>query len=73
MKIPTCIFALLLSGYLGLYQGRLALWRSDAPLPEQIFQKTPDIYPEADQRALQKGIPFATEEELSRLLEDYLS
>ena len=73
MKMKSCFAVLLLCGWLGIYQGQLALWHAGDPLPVRIFQRTPDIYPEADQKALEKGIPFATESELNRLLEDYLS
>ena len=73
MKLSTCFFALLIWGWLGIYQGHLALWQKNSALPSHIFEQTPDIYPEADRSALRKGIPFGTEEEMHRLLEDFLS
>ena len=73
MKRSSCFLALLIWGWLGIYQGHLALWQDDTSLPTHIFQQTFDIYPEADQSSLKKGIPFATEEEMHQLLEDFLS
>lgn len=67
------LLLLLLVGYLGLYNGNLALWRENCSVPDQVLPYRVEMYPEADQLALKKGIPYHSEEELNRLLEDFLS
>ncbi len=64
---------LLLVGYLGLYNGHLALWQESCDVPETVLPYNVQSFPQADQNALKKGIPFKTEAELNRLLEDFLS
>ena len=62
---------LLLMGFLGIYGEHLVLHFSDGteyPLPYQSA-----LYTTADQELLHKGIPFSSQQELSLLLEDYLS
>jgi len=58
---------------LGNHKGYLALWKEDRPEPFQIFPVKVESLPEADQEALEKGIPARSEIELSSLLEDFLS
>lgn len=64
---------ILLIGYLGLYNGRLALFQDNRDLPEQVLPYCVQTFPEADQHALKNGIPFRNETELNQLLEDFLS
>ena len=73
MRVTRFIWMILLCGYLGLYQGNLALFLDGQTHPVEIFPRTVQIYPEADRRALSQGIPFSSESEMHRLLEDYLS
>lgn len=65
--------ALLLAGYLGIYQGQLAVYRQGEILPSEVYPIDTYLYPPAEQRMLIDGIPFANEQELQRLLENYLS
>ena len=58
---------------LGSHKGYLALWKEDRPEPFQIFPVKTETLPQADQDALEKGIPARSEIELSSLLEDFLS
>ena len=59
--------------YLGVWGGRLAL-RSDASAaPLKVFPYAVDLYPEADQQALRRGIPITSLREGYRLMEDYFS
>lgn len=64
---------LLLSMTLGCFRGYLALFDKGAAEPRQIFPCQVSTLPEADRVSLEKGIPVRTEEELNRLLEDFLS
>ncbi|MDD5863266.1 MAG: BofC C-terminal domain-containing protein [Firmicutes bacterium] len=68
-------FALLLtlSMTLGCFRGYLALFDKGAGEPRQIYPCQVSTLPDADRQALEKGIPVRTEEELNRLLEDFLS
>jgi hypothetical protein len=64
---------LVLGFVLGSFRGYLALWDADRPDPIQIFPCPVSALPEADQDALENGIPARSRMELDRLLEDYLS
>lgn len=63
----------ILSLYLGLHNGYLALWDTNSNQPEQVFPYHISLYPEIDKNLLEKGIPISTQPELNKLLEDYLS
>ena len=64
---------ILLLGYLGLYNGQLALYNSNRSTPDTVLPYRVELFPEADQESLRYGIPYNSESELSRLLEDFLS
>ena len=64
----------LLTGMLlGSCNGYLALWKNGEPQPEQLFPFRVSVLPPRDQQALEAGIPVSSPQELSRLMEDYLS
>ena len=68
------LYLTLLFGFLlGISDGYIALWRDTDTASPQIFPYRAEFLPEADQRALQKGIRITDEKELAQLLEDYLS
>lgn len=73
MKKRVCAILLLLSLYLGLHNGYIALWREGEPEPVQVFPYRAALYPKLDQAALEKGIPISDTETLKKLLEDFLS
>jgi len=56
---------------LGLYDGKLALFRNGSAYPAEIYEIYAGSLPKADQEALAAGIPVADEAELAELLEDY--
>ena len=72
-KIRISVLACILCCYLGLQGGYVALWDSDAPEPVQVFPYRAEMYPEADQEALRRGIPITSPKMLTRLMEDYFS
>ena len=72
-KISTILTALLLCCYLGLYNGHIALWTSGSDMPDHIFPYSAQLLPWQDQLALRQRIACPSQEELNRLLEDYLS
>lgn len=74
MKKAVRLFGVfLLAGYLCLYDGHLALRQDGIAVPVQIFPYSQELYPDADIRALRKGIRYETPQELAGLLEDYCS
>lgn len=58
---------------LGCFKGYVALFDKGAAEPRQIYPCPVSALPPADQQALEAGIPVRSEEELNRLLEDFLS
>lgn len=70
-KMAALILLLYLT--LGSFRGYVALFDKGAAEPKQIFPCPVSSLPDADQQALEKGIPVRTEDELNRLLEDFLS
>lgn len=58
---------------LGTWKGYLALFEKGEEEPIQIFPCTVNTLPDADQQALEQGIPVRNPSILQQLLEDYLS
>lgn len=69
------IISLLLSLglYLSVHNGHLAIFDTDATQPLTVLPYPTSAFPQNDQKTLQQGIPFDTQEELAQLLEDFLS
>ncbi len=67
--LPLLVFSL----YLGISGGRLALFRKGSSTPLQIYPYPISAYPHAEQQALLEGIPIENEEQLTSLLENFLS
>ena len=64
---------LLLSLYLGVHNGNLALFREGHTVPLQVYPRSVADYPQKDQLALGIGIPITSRQQLRVLLEAYLS
>lgn len=73
MKKRLICLQLLLGLFLGSYKGYVALWEDGAEGPRQIFPCQVSSLPPADQTALEEGIRVRDQEELARLMEDFLS
>lgn len=71
MKHILTLTLLLLTFYLGLHGDRLAILEDGKPVI--ILPYRADIYPEEDRARLKEGIAFETNEDLSALLEDFIS
>ncbi len=71
MKKASVLLLFLL--YLGTCGEHLALWRDTREKPLKIFPYAITMYPDADQKALRRGIPITSLPEAYRLLEDYFS
>ncbi len=71
--IQHLYIALICALLLGNCNGYIALWQDTDPQPLQVYPYRVEMLPEADQQALNRGIPIAGFQELNQLLEDYLS
>lgn len=58
---------------LGEYNGRVSVLSPATREPEMIFDIFVRTLPDIDQELLRKGIQVSTYEELTRLIEDYIS
>ena len=56
---------------LAIWQGRVAVFEGAEPLPSTVLETPAASLPQADQEALEKGIPVYSGEELAGLMEDY--
>lgn len=74
-KVLRKLFARLLALglVLGSFRGYVALFDKGKAEPRMVYPYATAALPKADQEALEAGIPVKCEEELDRLLEDYLS
>ena len=64
----------LLFGFLlGVYEGKIALWKDNQEKPIKVLPYQVSMLPEADQRVLRKGIHIDNLSQLYKMLEDYLS
>lgn len=58
---------------LGVWEGKLAVFESDAAFPQKLYDVPVSALPSAEQEKLKKGITVATLDQLQVLLEDYTS
>ena len=65
--------ALILTFFLGLREGNIALWPSGCDEPPRIFLYRSETLPPAVRSALQNGIAFDTSEEALETAENILS
>ena len=74
MKRKILTHILLVFGFLlGISEGKIALWKDGRAEPVRVFPYRAELLPEADQKALARGIHLEDENQLAHLLEDYLS
>ena len=74
MIIRQFLPAVLVLGFLlGIHEGYIALWEDGKTEPVEIYPYRAQYLPEADQRALERGIRPRDGGQLQQLLEDFLS
>lgn len=74
MKKHSLLCNIVLFGFLlGIYEGKIALWRDNKKEPLRVFPYQASMLPEADQQMLQRGIHVDSIRELYKLIEDYFS
>lgn len=64
---------LLLGFLLGIYEGKVALWKDNQKKPIKVFPYQASLLPEADQERLRQGVHVNSISELYKLIEDYFS
>lgn len=64
---------LLLGFLLGIYEGKVALWKDNQKKPIKVFPYQASLLPEADQERLRQGVHVKSISELYKLIEDYFS
>lgn len=65
--------ALMLTFFVGVHNGRLALWKNEDPTPCKIFPCPVILLPQKVQEQLRSGVRLETIEDVNRLLENFLS
>lgn len=73
MKQLPLLAALVLTLYLGIHNGQLALFDESTAVPLQVLPYRAAVYPKIDQAALYKGIPIESPSHFKQLLEDFLA
>ena len=74
MSKQKIIANIMLFGFLlGVYEGKIALWRDNQKKPMKVFPYQASMLPEEDQKRLEEGIHVDSLRELHKLVEDYLS
>ena len=74
MKKLSLLYCILCLGFiLGIHEGRIALWKDNDPEPYKVFPYYASLLPREDRNALKKGIYLENEDQLRKLVEDYLS
>ncbi|MBQ5357152.1 MAG: BofC C-terminal domain-containing protein [Oscillospiraceae bacterium] len=58
---------------LGVFEGRLALFKGESPYPNTVYDFYVRNLPKEDQSRLSEGIFVSSESELESLLEDFMS
>ena len=72
-KLTLLYCITLLTFLLGIYKGKIALWKKGEQHPVKVFPYSAGMLPEKDRAKLEKGIEFQSLEELTKFAEDYLS
>ena len=71
--IRAIVFAALLFGIFGIYNGKLAIYHNSGNVPNIVLPYSVNIFSNEDRAALEEGIYFEDAYQLSTLLEDFLS
>lgn len=74
MKRQRMLSTLIILGFLlGVYEGKVALWKDNQKQPMRVFPYSVSMLPKKDQDRLKNGIRVNTLQQLQQMLEDYLS
>ena len=74
MKKHCLLCNIMLFGFLlGIYEGKVALWKDNKDMPLRVFPYQASMLPKEDQQMLERGIHVDSIGELYKLIEDYFS
>ena len=74
MTKRTVLANIALFGFLlGIYEGKVALWKDNKKEPIKVFPYNASMLPEADQQRLKQWVHVDSLSELYALVEDYFS
>ncbi len=73
MKCRVLSFMLLCGFLLGVYEGKVAIWKDGEPHPSQVFPYSVSNLPDSDRKTLEKGIYFHSKAQIFKFITDYLS
>ena len=74
MSKRTILANIALLGFLlGIYEGKVALWKDNQKKPIKVFPYEASMFPEEDQKRLKEGVHVDSLSELYKLIEDYFS
>lgn len=74
MKIKVLLARLMLLGFLlGIYNGRVAIWKEPDPEPWRVLPYCASALPSEVQQVLRQGIRIESEADLDSLLENFCS
>lgn len=74
MKKTRILTSILIFGFLlGIYEGKVALWKDNHKEPVKVFPYSASSLPEADQQRLREGVHVESLSELYKLIQDYFS
>lgn len=62
-----------ISYIIGEYDGKVAVFKENEDSPVEIFNSYTNMLPLEDAQALKNGIKVHSEDELNRIIEDYIS
>ena len=62
-----------ISYIIGEYDGKVAIFKENDDSPVEIFNSYTNMLPLEDAQALKNGIKVHSEDELNRIIEDYIS
>jgi hypothetical protein len=64
---------MLLGFLLGIYEGKVALWKDHNPKPIKVFPYQASQLPEQDQKLLEEGVHVDSLGQLRKLIQDYFT
>ena len=74
MKRQNLLCSILLFGFLlGIYEGKIALWKDNQTKPMRIFPYSASMLPKEDQKRLEQGVEIDSLQQLRQLVKEYLS
>ncbi len=72
-QLTNLMMCILMTGFLlGIYRGKVALWKDDDPAPYKVFPIPASQISQPARGLLERGIPLESMDQLTELIEKYL-